>query len=136
MTTVVVPTSSFRDGQETLFSSFRTSRTNSTPLLMRSLILSKNSFIDRQSCGAPPLKDLAGQEGLEPPTCGFGDRRSTNSSYWPVSEIGHDSCRIMIRKKHHPSKRIIWFHDVPYEFCKCDRISSIPISQLSSSCFW
>src|SRR5438876_12207598 len=84
MTTVVVPTSSFRDGQETLFSSFRTSRTNSTPLLMRSLILSKNSFIDRQSCGAPPLKDLAGQEGLEPPTCGFGDRRSTNSSYWPV----------------------------------------------------
>src|SRR5437867_13334124 len=84
MTTVVVPTSSFRDGQETLFSSFRTSRTNSTPLLMRSLILSKNSFIDRQSCGAPPLKDLAGQERLEPPTCGFGDRRSTNSSYWPV----------------------------------------------------
>src|SRR5213593_988211 len=84
MTIVVVPTSSFRDGQETLFSSFRTSRTNSTPLLMRSLILSKNSFIDRQSCGAPPLKDVAGQEGLEPPTCGFGDRRSTNSSYWPA----------------------------------------------------
>src|SRR5207247_8556257 len=29
----------------------------------------------------PPV--LAGQEGLEPPTCGFGDRRSTNWSYWP-----------------------------------------------------
>lgn len=27
---------------------------------------------------------LAGQEGLEPPTCGFGDRRSTNWSYWPM----------------------------------------------------
>ncbi len=25
---------------------------------------------------------MAGQEGLEPPTCGFGDRRSTNWSYW------------------------------------------------------
>ena len=27
---------------------------------------------------------MAGQEGLEPPTSGFGDRRSTNSSYWPA----------------------------------------------------
>src|SRR4030095_11826978 len=27
---------------------------------------------------------VAGQEGLEPPTCGFGDRRSTNWSYWPA----------------------------------------------------
>ncbi len=26
---------------------------------------------------------MAGQEGLEPTTCGFGDRRSTNWSYWP-----------------------------------------------------
>ncbi len=24
------------------------------------------------------LKEMAGAEGLEPPTCGFGDRRSTN----------------------------------------------------------
>ena len=31
-----------------------------------------------------PLNKLAGQEGLEPPTNGFGDRRSTNWSYWPV----------------------------------------------------
>ena len=30
------------------------------------------------------LYKLAGQEGLEPPTCGFGDRRSTNWSYWPM----------------------------------------------------
>ena len=26
---------------------------------------------------------MASQEGLEPPTCGFGDRRSTSWSYWP-----------------------------------------------------
>ena len=28
---------------------------------------------------------MAGQEGLEPPASGFGDRRSTNWSYWPVT---------------------------------------------------
>src|SRR5678809_1811006 len=28
--------------------------------------------------------NLAGQEGLDPPACGFGDRRSTNWSYWPA----------------------------------------------------
>ena len=28
---------------------------------------------------------MAGQVGLEPTTCGFGDRRSANWSYWPVS---------------------------------------------------
>ena len=26
---------------------------------------------------------MAGQEGLEPPTIGFGNRYSTNWSYWP-----------------------------------------------------
>ena len=34
-----------------------------------------------QGCG--PRNFLAGQEGLEPPTPGFGVRCSTNSSYWP-----------------------------------------------------
>ncbi len=29
------------------------------------------------------MAKLAGQEGLEPPTGGFGDRCSTNWSYWP-----------------------------------------------------
>ena len=33
------------------------------------------------------INKLAGQEGLEPPTCGFGDRRSTTWSYWPVFPI-------------------------------------------------
>ena len=33
---------------------------------------------------AAHILELAGQEGLEPPTCGFGDRRSTNWSYWPM----------------------------------------------------
>ena len=28
---------------------------------------------------------MAGQEGFEPPTPGFGVRCSTNSSYWPAS---------------------------------------------------
>src|SRR5580765_8193395 len=31
--------------------------------------------------------NLAGQEGLEPPACGFGDRRSTNWSYWPAIPV-------------------------------------------------
>ena len=30
------------------------------------------------------LQILAGQEGLEPTTRGFGDRCSTNWSYWPI----------------------------------------------------
>ena len=34
---------------------------------------------------AAHILELAGQEGLEPPTCGFGDRRSTNWSYWPIA---------------------------------------------------
>ena len=29
-------------------------------------------------------RKMAGQVGLEPTTCGFGDRRSANWSYWPV----------------------------------------------------
>ncbi len=30
------------------------------------------------------MSQLAGQEGFEPPTSGFGDRRSSRWSYWPV----------------------------------------------------
>ena len=32
----------------------------------------------------PDIRRLAGQEGIEPPTCGFGDRCSTKLSYWPM----------------------------------------------------
>ena len=34
--------------------------------------------IDIEAKGNNPLKEVAGQEGLEPPTFGFGDQRSTN----------------------------------------------------------
>src|SRR6266496_1571993 len=71
MTTVVVPMSSLRDGQETLFSSFRTSRMNSMPLLMRSLLFSKNSFIDRQLCGASPLQRSGRPGGTRTPNMRF-----------------------------------------------------------------
>ena len=36
---------------------------------------------------ANQLFKLAGQEGLEPPTCGFGDRCSAKLSYWPLSRL-------------------------------------------------
>ena len=32
----------------------------------------------------PKDKKMAGQEGFEPPTLGFGVRRSSRSSYWPT----------------------------------------------------
>ena len=35
---------------------------------------------------------LAGQEGFEPPTLGFGVRCSTNSSYWPASWLESARC--------------------------------------------
>ena len=38
------------------------------------------TFVQDQSA----FGGLAGQEGFEPPTRGFGDRRSANWSYWPL----------------------------------------------------
>src|SRR6187455_2358664 len=64
ITTTVVPTTSWRVGNDTLFHSDRTSRKNSLTLL--------NQSIDRD-----PRRKVAGQEGFEPPTLGFGDRCST-----------------------------------------------------------
>src|SRR4249920_988115 len=64
ITTTVVPTTSWRVGKDTLFHSDRTSLRNSLTLL--------NQFIDND-----PRRKVAGQEGFEPPTLGFGDRCST-----------------------------------------------------------
>ncbi len=66
--TIVEPISSLLVGQVTLSSSDLTSFKNF-------IILPKVLF---------PLVLTAGQEGLEPPASGFGDRRSTSWSYWPV----------------------------------------------------
>ena len=30
---------------------------------------------------------MAGQEGIEPPTCGFGDRLLCQLSYWPLEAL-------------------------------------------------
>src|SRR3954454_5162824 len=74
-TTMVVPTTSSRVGKETFLISERVSVRNSFALLNQSCI----SRPDLDS-----IQRLAGQEGFEPPTLGFGDRCSTSSSYWPV----------------------------------------------------
>ena len=44
----------------------------------------KTTSIARKS-----LNCLAGAVGLEPTTCGFGDRRSTNWSYAPADETNY-----------------------------------------------
>jgi hypothetical protein len=45
----------------------------------------------------PPLaeinSDVAGVEGLEPPTLGFGDRCSSQLSYTPSSELYKNSMK-------------------------------------------
>ena len=58
--------SSFLVGHETLRSSTKTSE-------MKFLI-----------CATMICRNSAGQAGVEPATFGFGDRRSTNWSYWPI----------------------------------------------------
>lgn len=66
MVTRVVPATSFLEGQETFFISAFTS-------LKKVFTFSNHiNFI---------LK--TGQEGVEPPASGFGDRRSAWLSYWP-----------------------------------------------------
>ena len=69
-TLAVVTISSLRVGQLTLESSWRTSRTNCAgDVLAMTLLLILPCSFGRQAAGS-----LAGVEGLEPPTPGFGDR--------------------------------------------------------------
>ena len=72
-----------------------------SPVLAKRKMAAKPAIANRRwthfrsilvSC-APPgqgtyCQDDSGQEGFEPPTRGFGIRRSTNSSYWPSIEEG------------------------------------------------
>ena len=46
------------------------------------------AYLRRGLLRAPsPVQSLAGQEGFEPPSPGFGDRCSSRSSYWPNSPL-------------------------------------------------
>src|SRR5579863_403263 len=87
----VVTSVSLREGQVTLATSLRTSRTNfagsnATPLmLLKSPSLGQVGRTGDAAPGRHPRGrlGLAGVEGLEPPTSGFGDRRSSQLSYTP-----------------------------------------------------
>src|SRR3982751_5236130 len=69
-TTIVVPITSSRVGKLTFRISVRTSDRNSLAFVHQFIAWASISKFYR-------LKRLAGQEGFEPPTFGFGDRRST-----------------------------------------------------------
>src|SRR5437764_6301582 len=94
-TTTVVPTTSFLPGQVTFFISTLVSRKKSRVVNHHSFglaaielsFLSDSIFFQQtvvrrtfrsRSLTTLSLSFLAGQEGLEPPTCGFGDRCSAN----------------------------------------------------------
>jgi hypothetical protein len=73
-TIITAPIKSSRFGQVTLASSARTSLKKVIILLIN---IPQEGFTFKYCAG------LAGQEGFEPPTRGFGVRCSTNWSYWP-----------------------------------------------------
>src|ERR1700677_2365110 len=96
-TSAVVTNVSLRDGQVTLVISTRTSRANFSGSNATNTALPKPrtniciTTIRHHGNPRPPAAPLvkpgtlAGVEGLEPPTSGFGDRRSSQLSYTPSS---------------------------------------------------
>src|SRR4029450_5693223 len=80
-TMTVVMTVSRRVGQVTLATSVRTCWTNSKGLVLAIIILAAEAI---PLLPANSRLGLAGVEGLEPPTPGFGDRCSSQLSYTPI----------------------------------------------------
>src|SRR5215831_5363979 len=78
------------------------------------------------------LKELAGQEGFEPPASGFGDRRSTSWSYWPA----YRQTNIQTFYTKAGLLRLTLSLGGPCGACIGDRISSSPRVRCSSSCSW
>ncbi len=86
ITTIVVSLTSLNVGHVT----FRTSAlTSIKKVLIRvpvSLLFSSvcNNLFVITSFPVLSMNAVAGQEGFEPPSSGFGDRRSSRWSYWPI----------------------------------------------------
>ena len=74
-----------------------------------------------------PFLVLAGQEGLEPPTSGFGDRRSTNWSYWPVPAVA-----VAVATASHPSRagRTLTTNTVALAGLLMQRMPFVPLAVL------
>lgn len=91
-TSPVVTSVSLRDGQVTFDTSDLTSRMNFTGLVTPLILL--DAFLKTRSRRCRGISGkLAGAEGLEPPTSGFGDRRSSQLSYAPTEPRQADTVR-------------------------------------------
>ena len=72
-----------RVGQVTLDTSVRTCCKNSNRSVLAIFFLVRNLSV--QCHLGPSPQNVAGVEGLEPPTPGFGDRCSSQLSYTPIA---------------------------------------------------